>query len=473
MLLERVVEGAPPAGSIELAWAGEVASGIVLPPFSSDGDEHLRIHTWLYAETLEELGLAPGPFQAYEMPDSTCRTDGEDVVLLEPMPAADRALVVELEGRSRSEWSESSAELLQSLEMLHLETRVPNPCAAFATHYGTFPDTCPEDDGCGRRTAFLAPFDAETMIVGRIQSETAEGMPEVRTGHTYRVRRFDRIEPLETAANPAESGVVIDRELLVLREGGELECVGQDGRDCSVLVPPPIPTSTHAYSTVARVGSTLFAARDDGRIWRYTDRWSEVSVPRAARCDARALCSNTEIGGCDLVCRITIAVQGEEVLFVFPYLGAAFRLEGDRLVEARLPVSEVVPDVPLSGALVAGARGAAGTSLGRILLETEEGAWQHVLSVGTQPIFAVAPLDSGLLAGAEDGVLAQYHPEYGACAELPLSFARITDIVPIGDDFLVAGMRRGNSELDVVWLERSPEAGEPCTGAGLTQVPDP
>jgi hypothetical protein len=463
-----MLEDAGALTSVDTAWVGEVSSGVVLPPFSVEGDARVRIHVWLYRETIEELRLVPGPHPLTKEESAGCTDLGAEVARLEAIPIAARALVVELENREAGGWIDLVAGERAGLEKLRLERRVRNPCIGFRPHYGTFADTCPIDDGCRRRTVFTAPLDPETILMGRTQTELdATG---TRTGHVFDVHRFMQSDLIHRDdSNPGEAAVAIDGELLVLRESGELGCLARDGRECTLDLPPPIPTSTHSYSALARVGSTLYAARDDGRLWRYTDRWSEISVPRSALCNESDACSNTAIGGCDLICRVTLSVRDDELFVVFPYQDAAYRLAGDQLILAELPPFEAAPDVPLAGALIANDRAALGTTHGRVLLEMDDG-WKHVLSIGTQPIYAVAELEGGLLIGAEDGGLHQFHPELGACADLQLSFARITDIVPVGDDFVVAGMRRG-SELDFAWLERTPEPGDAC-GIGISSLPD-
>jgi hypothetical protein len=474
MIVEEVVPGASPIESILFAWAGELSSSSTLPPFSASPDEHLRIHLWLYASTLDELGLPAGPLTLVGSSERTCRAVGTEVALLDPLPRAASAQLVEVEGGEQSGWMELDAAQQATLEALHLERRVSNPCVTFIARYGTFADTCPTDEGCGRRTVFVAPMTETSAYVGRIQSTTLPGEPEERIGHQYAVMKPDVSDLFHTdTATPAEAGLNVGGELLVLRADGTFSCLRGDGRDCTIDLPAALPTSRHNYSSLARDEDTIYAARDDGAIWRWRDRaWALLRTPEEAPCDFIETCSNTVISGCDLICRPTIRIFDGSVFILLPYLNAAYRLRGDELVRAVLPPFELLPDLPLSGALDSRGRGAIGTTFGRLLLEVEPDLWSHVDSIGQQPVFTVAPIDSGVLFGGEDGVLGQHHPEYGSCAELALPYARITDIVPMGRDFLAFGQRRGDSRRDFVWLERSEQPGDPCRGFIPTQLPE-
>lgn len=470
MLFENVVAGSSAVDQIQLAWAGDSSAGIVLPPFSVEEDERARVHVWLYSESLAELGLTPGRVEVFGRVEETCRADGNDVALLEPVPRPGSAYFVELEGRSASAWTPTKEEVVSTLETLHLTRRVPNPCVAFDARYGTFPDTCVPGLGCGRRTLFVEPDGTDLALIGRVQSQTpVPGLSPLRTGFLYRIGRDGTVELFHTdTSSPAEAGVAIEHELLVLRANGRFECARPDGGECVLEPPPPIATSSHTYSALALAGSDLLAVRDDGGIWRYDGRdWSETRTPGASACDLVAACEVSGLAACDLICRPSLAVRGTDAFVAFPHLAAAYYLDAGGLSPAELPPDELVPDDPLSVGLTE-TYAVVGTSRGRLLLEVEPKVWRKVFALGRQEIYAIAELDQGVLFAAEDGALGQYHPQYGACAETVLPFARITHIVPMGRGFLVAGMRRGTSTSDFAWLERSSTPGDPCIGFGLS-----
>ena len=463
VLVERDDPGTSLVNRVVLGWAGATSSPELLPPFSTPSGETTRVVVLLYAETLGELGLSPGALLLSNAAEDACHPEGLEVSLLVPLPAPDAAEAIEIHGAGAPAWTVADAEDVATLMSLRTERRLPNPCAGYRPHDGALPDTCPSHDGCTTRTVFAVAVSGRA-IVGRIRERARSGLPPEKIGYLYQVDGASAPTLLRTeTSTPAEAAVVIDGQVLLLRDDGELDCLRADSAACTLERPPPLPSVDHHFGAIAATDGARYVVRDDGRLWRYQDAaWRELPLARAAPCSPELQCGGVVDSSCELACRPDIVVRDPDALAVLPYLNAVYRLEGDRMVLDSLPPDErAVDDVAQSIALGA-ARAAVGTSRGRLLIERAPDSWQHLHSLGSQALFAVTALDDGFLFGGEDGLLGQWYPRFEACAPVSAGLGRITHVVPVGRDLLVIGVPEAHTDRDYVWLERAEQPGAPC-----------
>jgi hypothetical protein len=441
--------------SVVLAWAGTAVTS--LPPFSTPPHQIARVHVWLYRQTLSQLGLAEGELDLRSDLDEACRRQGNEVALVEPLPTPSSAWFVELPDQRT--WEASDTDRIETLARLRFERRMSNPCVGFEPRDGGFVQECPAGAACSFRATFAVRTD-EGALVGRTRYRGAE-----RLGEMFLVDESGSPVLVRTdTSSPAEAAVVVDGDILLLRDHGELTCMRLDATPCRLNVPPPLPPAAHEFAAMAESDGVIFVARDDGKIWRFDGtRWSELPMERSEPCVPEIECGGPVMNGCDLSCRPNVVARGREALLVLPYLNAVQHLERDQLVLDALPPDEQATDDRAQAIAFGRVRAAVGTSRGRLLVETEPDSWRHLHTSGRQTLFAVGPLDEGFLFAGENQVIDQWHPTYEMCAPIGFGFfTRITDVVPIDLDYFVIGSRDGNFDRDFVWLSRTDEPGDPC-----------
>jgi hypothetical protein len=421
-----------------LVFAAPASNATALPPFSRANGEKIRLHAWLYSQTLDELLLAPGLVPVVGGP--TCQAEGSEVSIAEPLPEPEGAYLVDLPGDEGSEWRSGTEEQTALRQGLFVPRRIANPCVGFDVR--SLPlRGCGETDDC--YSAFMVADDPSFAWVGRILGP--EGLLyAVSNGEARLVGR---------TATAAEAAVAIGDEIVTWNGLGSFACTrGLEGAECERALPAPTEPAIHGYATLEHTISggveSYYALRDDGRLWRWSEqRWFDVPIPGSGPCETG---SET--------CRVRMASHGSDVFAIVPFIGEAYYLDGFRVTRAILPPADLPDDIPISTLHTDRLGRMIGTSRGRLLQEVAPNEWSHVASLAQKTVHALVELDDGVLFGTQSGLVAQFHPGFGVCAVQGVGFTEVFDIIRVGQDYVLTGERSS----EVVWLERIDRPGDPC-----------